>query len=137
MSEAPSNKRFRLPRSRILRGKSNFACLFEHGATIKTPDIWFTYKTIPSTPSEFKIGFLARKRLGNAVIRNRLRRQMREQFRLLQYEFTSVFSSQGCGAHAFLSVRHPNVNSSMLRSSMLKILHELNSILKSKTPPRG
>lgn len=137
MSEDRSNHRFRLPRTLILRGRSQFASLFHNGTIIKTSKLWLTYELLPQSPGEFKMGFAAKKQLANAVNRNRLRRQMREQFRLMQHEFMHITNQFHAGFHGILSARAPSLTSSEIRASLEHILNTLNNRLPKKPVSRG
>ena len=76
-----------LPRSSILRGKSAFEKLFRASNTFRSGSILFRYCQVPlsdpssALPNHLQTAFIAPKRIGNAVIRNKTKRVLRETFR--------------------------------------------------------
>lgn len=65
--------------------KSNdFKCLRENGRTFKTPNFLFVYKLSEESLERenlLNFGFTITRKVGNAVLRNRLRRLLRESLR--------------------------------------------------------
>jgi ribonuclease P protein component len=47
--------------------------------------------TLPTEENRFRAGFVTSKRIGNAVIRNRVRRRLREIVRLHQHQISGGF----------------------------------------------
>ncbi|MFO7941495.1 MAG: ribonuclease P protein component [Bacillota bacterium] len=64
-----------------LPGGSAFARVFEGGCS--TAGKLLVLYVHPSDDERARVGFAVGKRLGGAVVRNRIRRRMREAFRLL------------------------------------------------------
>ncbi len=84
-----SRARLRLDRSKILRGRARFSCLFEQGRAVRTRRLLFKFVVArqspvddSASPAELLCGFIVRRSAGIAVVRNRIRRRMRESFRL-------------------------------------------------------
>ena len=79
-------KRLRFPKSRRLTRDSEFRRVRTEGKTIRgdTLTIGFLKNAEPNTTA--RAGFITSKRLGNAVVRNRTRRRLREIFRKHQHE---------------------------------------------------
>jgi ribonuclease P protein component len=78
---APSEK---LPRARVIRRRSTFTATRERGR--RTTDRCMTLSILPhdaaaSDAELAEVAFLTPKRIGSAVVRNRLRRRMREIYR--------------------------------------------------------
>lgn len=91
---------FRLPKGIILRGDKNFQQLFEHGISLRGSCLDLKFIVMPSNnnlksvtdsdiskvtldeTAQCKMGFIVGKRLGKAAKRNRLRRQIKEAYRL-------------------------------------------------------
>ena len=78
---SPSEK---LPRARVIRRRATFTATRERGR--RTTDRCMTLSILPRDtdapgvePAE--VAFLTPKRIGGAVVRNRLRRRMREIYR--------------------------------------------------------
>ncbi len=73
----------KLPRARLIRRRSLFTATRERGR--RTTNRWMTLSVLPrdETPQDdtSEVAFLTPKRIGGAVIRNRLRRRMREIYR--------------------------------------------------------
>jgi len=78
------NSSLTFPRDLILKKRNDFKYLFRRGARARGETITLFY--LPSQAEPFRVGFSTRKKLGNAVRRNRARRLMREAFRLHQHE---------------------------------------------------
>ncbi|MEA1926674.1 MAG: ribonuclease P protein component [Candidatus Auribacterota bacterium] len=78
------NPSLSFPRELILKKISSFRQLYRKGRRIRGETIILFY--YPSDVEPFRVGFSTRKKLGNAVRRNRARRLMRESFRLHQHE---------------------------------------------------
>ena len=77
---------YRLPKKRILRDGNDFQKVYRHGRSYANK-----YMVLYVFPMEegSKVGFAAGKKLGNAVIRNRVKRLLRESYRLLQGQLSA------------------------------------------------
>lgn len=79
---APSSRRHTLPKSEILRGRTNFKSLFSNSKFISSPSITLRY-TLRSHPvGSIQMAFICPKKLGTAVQRNKIKRLLREAYRL-------------------------------------------------------
>jgi ribonuclease P protein component len=73
----------KLPRARLIRRRAVFTAARERGRRITNR--WMTLSVLPRDPADppdrSEVAFLTPKRIGSAVIRNKLRRRMREIYR--------------------------------------------------------
>jgi ribonuclease P protein component len=73
----------KLPRARLIRRRALFTATRERGRRITNR--WMTLSVLPrdpaAAPDASEVAFLTPKRIGGAVIRNKLRRRMREIYR--------------------------------------------------------
>ena len=104
-SPSTSNKDFSLPRAKILRGRKNFQRLFESDVTIiRNPYINIRFRIYPDDDAECLMGFIVKKKLGNAVKRNHVKRLMREAYRLNQHIIAdAALANDICLHGAFLA----------------------------------
>ena len=104
-SSDTSQKDFSLPRAKILRGRKNFQRLFESDATtLRTSYINFRFRIYPGADVECQMGFIVKKKLGKAAKRNRVKRLMKEAYRLNQHQLTDFVQSNNLCLHgAFLA----------------------------------
>ena len=79
---APSSPGFHLPKSHILRGRTNFKSLFSNSKFLSTPSITLRYSLSSHPTGEIQMAFISPKKIGTAVERNRTRRLLREAYRL-------------------------------------------------------
>ena len=79
----------KLPKRRILRSKRMFQEVYLRGRS--WADRYLVLYVFPAIGPEKKVGFAAGKNLGNAVTRNRLKRMMRESYRLHQTQLAEGF----------------------------------------------
>jgi ribonuclease P protein component len=73
----------KLPRERLIRRRAIFTAARERGR--RTTNRWMTLSVLPrdsaASRDASEVAFLTPKRIGSAVIRNKLRRRMREIYR--------------------------------------------------------
>ena len=73
---------FGLPRNRILKKKKDFQAVYSHGKSYANR--FLVLYVFRSNGFQGKVGFAAGKKLGNAVKRNRVKRLLRESYRMNQ-----------------------------------------------------
>ena len=74
----------RLPKGRILCKKDDFQRVYNKGRSYANR--YMVLYVSPRDDDSSKVGFAAGKKLGNAVVRNRVKRILRESYRLNQRE---------------------------------------------------
>jgi len=79
-------KRLRFPKSQRLTRDSEFQRIRMEGKTIRGDMLTIGFLKNAEPHASARAGFITSKRVGNAVIRNRTRRRMREIFRKHQHE---------------------------------------------------
>ena len=82
-----------LPRSAILRGRDTFASVFEQGQSTRSGRLIVKFLVAPSSERSVVAGFVLRRGSGNAVRRNRVKRLLREAYRLERRAFEERLSS--------------------------------------------
>src|SRR5262245_24596113 len=88
-SSKPSSKQMRFGAELRLRSKTQFDAIYAEGRRID--DRFFGLRVKPNGLDHPRVGLaVAVKTAGNAVARNRLRRLVRESFRLAQYDLPAV-----------------------------------------------
>lgn len=81
-----------LPRAKILRGRTNFQRLFEPDAeTLRNELVDLRFRLYRDSNGGCLMGFIAGKKLGKATQRNRIKRLLREAYRLNQHILTPLF----------------------------------------------
>ena len=78
---------YRLQKNEILHKHGEFAAIFSEGKTILVPPLRVFFIVQPNRNPSVQIGFAVTKRCRSAVGRNRLKRLMREAYRLTKGNF--------------------------------------------------
>lgn len=89
-----------LPRSRILKKKKDFQAVYSRGKSYANR--FLVLYVFRSNEMQGKVGFAAGKKLGNAVKRNRVKRLLRESYRMHQAEIEEGLSLLLVGRKAAL-----------------------------------
>ena len=77
-------RRYTFPRSHRLRAKADFAAVFDANARQSRGPL--TVLALPNNLPHPRIGLILSRRVGSATRRNRIKRLLRESFRLMQYD---------------------------------------------------
>ncbi|MEX1063464.1 MAG: ribonuclease P protein component [Balneolaceae bacterium] len=126
-----------LPRSKILRGQQNFQRLFETSLVLKSPAIHLRYRLYDDPGEGCLIGFIAKKKLGKAVERNRTKRVLREAYRTNQYLLSDLFDTQTVGFHGVLIPRKAGLPHHIVQTEMVALLKRMRVILTDHLSPKN
>ncbi|MBL0385022.1 ribonuclease P protein component [Tumebacillus sp. ITR2] len=79
-----------LQREHRLTDKRDFQRVFHHGHSFANRYLVLYYMKTPNNPA-FRVGFSVSKKVGKAVTRNRVKRLLREAFRLEKEKVTDLY----------------------------------------------
>ena len=130
---APSSRRFTLPKSTILRGRINFQSLFDNSKTLSTKTVTLRYRLINSDKTELKVAFISPKKTGKAVLRNTMKRQLREAFRLNQHALSELVEQQQLHLHMALIARSSNADYHQIEKDVVTLLDDLRNRIATTT----
>lgn len=122
------SRKFTLPKHRILRGKKNFQQLFESGSVLHAPVVQFRY-LLTGKEKGVQIGFIAKKSLGNAVVRNRTKRLLREAWRLQQEEMINLADRADTGIHGVFMAKRTGLTFQVVQKEIRELIDKLQSRL--------
>ncbi|MGN8225796.1 ribonuclease P protein component [Gracilimonas sp. BCB1] len=129
------DRRFTLSKSHILRGRRNFEELFSSSSLLTSKEVNLRYRTYPDADKNVLVGFIAPKKIGNAVKRIRAKRLLREAYRLNQHIITELPEITEMGLHYVFMAKHANLTFDMAERSVTDLLKQLRSTLTSKPSP--
>jgi ribonuclease P protein component len=84
-----SPKRYTFPKTARVSGREEFAAVFD--AKVRFSRGPLTAYALPTTRKTPRIGFSVSRRVGTAPRRNRIKRLLREAFRLMRHDFPRAY----------------------------------------------
>lgn len=99
---------YKLPKQNILRKNKQFQSVYRYGKSYSNR--MMVLYVLPNCELERKVGFAAGKRLGNAVVRNRVKRLLRETYRLNQHRLKRGFGLLLVGRKPMVGVKYKVVD---------------------------
>lgn len=121
-----------LPRSKILRGRKNFERLFEKSTVLSSNSLHFRYRLYQNPDEGCYIGFIApKKKLKGAVQRNRVKRIMREAYRLNQQVVKGLFDKKEFGLHGVFIANQSKLGFADVEKDIISILNRLQKKLRT------
>ncbi|MEX0722143.1 MAG: ribonuclease P protein component [Balneolaceae bacterium] len=123
-----------MPKSHVLRGKRNFDQLFSDSKLITSPTVNLRFAVYPNSGEKFLAGFIAPKKIGNAVKRTRTKRLLREAYRLNRHILTDMFSQINAEVHYVFMARNAQLSFDEVQNDMKTLMSKLRSRLLSNSP---
>jgi ribonuclease P protein component len=137
MSEDRSNRTNgnRLPRRAILRGKDSFDQLFKNGIRIAAGQIDLRYQIRQGESHNTQVAFIVGRKTGNAVIRNRCKRLLREAYRLQQHILDPILTHRSSSINMALIVKSAELTYATAMADVQKLLTSLVRRLQETGEP--
>lgn len=117
-----------LPKQNRLKKNKQFSYIYKHGQTKHTSKLSLSYIKTKFQP--FKIGITVSKKIGKSVVRNKVKRLLRQAIRIELDNFNKGFN------YIFIAregIDQENLNS--LRKTVLTLLEKAG--LKNENAPKG
>jgi ribonuclease P protein component len=114
-----------LPRNAILRGKTQFDRIFKEGNRLTAPSMDLRYMVFPDPVDGCLVAFVAGRKLGGAVVRNRCKRHLREAYRLNQGLVRAAFDSGRFGFHGVFIARGADLTAAQTQADCRLLLTRL------------
>lgn len=99
MPDLPPPKRLTFPKTHRLRTQRQFDAVYRRGAGKTVGPLRVI--GLPNEVGHCRLGLSVSKRVGNAVARNRVKRMLREAYRLSQHDFPWAGAEVGAGGGAY------------------------------------
>ncbi|MFA6849294.1 MAG: ribonuclease P protein component [Selenomonadaceae bacterium] len=103
---------FKLPKRRILRQNKEFQKVYRCGRSYANR--YIVLYVFAANGLQNKVGFAAGKKLGNAVTRNRVKRLLRESYRLNQHMLDTKYCLLLVGRKSAVNVKYAVVEKAFL-----------------------
>lgn len=117
-----------LPKSDVLRGKTSFNRLFQHGKSVHGTVSSIRFLLYKDEAPHKLISFIVKKKMGNAVLRNRLKRLLREVYRHNK-SMLSPISASGYSIEAAFMVSKPSFDSKALNQDFETMIQRVVQIV--------
>ncbi len=115
---------FRFSRRLRLTRPPEFVAVLDANVRVRSGPLFIG--ALPNDRGHPRLGLIVSRRVGNAVIRNRVKRQLREAFRLSQHDLPT-------GYDLVVSVRaHEPLTSDAYRTRLLETARELDRLWRKK-----
>jgi ribonuclease P protein component len=88
-ASTPTPRRHTFPRTLRVRTRDDYAAIFD--VRVRVAHGPLALFGVPNDKGVTRLGFSTSRKVGNAVRRNRIRRLLRESFRLLQHELPAGY----------------------------------------------
>lgn len=125
-----SHDDFSLPRTKILRGRKNFKRLFENDAYVcRRKFVDLRYQIVDETSFGCLMGFIVKKSLGKAHKRNRMKRLLKEAYRLHQHMLSESLKSARLTLHGALMAKSVDQTYGEVEKDVVALLQEVRDQL--------
>lgn len=114
-SKSPNRADFGFPKSARLLKRGEFRRVYDQGSRVTSSSFALFFAVRCSDPGEPRIGFTTPRALGKAVVRNRIKRRMREAVRLEMPQLTAPMDYIFHPRRSVLGVAFPQLRREVVR----------------------
>ena len=130
-----SNGDLGLPRAKILRGRKNFQRLFERDVRIlRNKHVGLRYRITNDASFGCLMGFIVKKSLGHAHKRNKMKRLLREAYRLHQHIISDPLKRTQITLHGALIAQDIDAAFSEVEQDVMALLARVRDQLPTISP---
>ena len=131
-----SSDDYSLPRAKILRGRKNFERLFESDAHIcRNKYVDLRFKIVDDSSFGCLMGFIVKKSLGKANKRNKIKRLLREAYRLHQHMLTDSLKNVRMTFHGAFMAKNIDMDFAVIEKEVINLLEQVRDQLPTISPP--
>ena len=105
-----------------LKKRKKFNYIHQKGKTISSALMIIKY--VDTNSMCYKVGFSVSKKIGNAVMRNRVKRHLKESFRLSGIEVPKNFYFVICARSAIVDAKFDDIKEDMIKTIWAMIKNE-------------
>ncbi|MDZ7716300.1 MAG: ribonuclease P protein component [Balneolaceae bacterium] len=132
-SDTP-DKDFSLPKAKILRGRKNFQHLFERDAILfRAEHVNLRFRLFSEANNQYQMGFIVKKGLGKATKRNRVKRLLKEAYRLNQHILSDSIKTSSYSFHGALMANAIDVTFEQIQQNIVELLRKVQAHILSTT----
>lgn len=124
-----------LPKSLILSGRQNFEHLFSNSSLLTASTVNLRFTVYDDPAKKTRAGFIASKKLGNAVKRNQMKRLLREAFRLHRHLIQPLIAQDLISVHFVLMARNSHSTFEHIQRDVILLLNKLQAQLQPNISP--
>lgn len=125
-----SHDDFSLPRAKILRGRKNFKRLFEQDAHVfRNKYIDLRFQLIDESSFGCLMGFIVKKSLGKANKRNKMKRLLKEAYRLHQHMLSNSLRDAQVTLHGAFMAKAVNLDYEDVEQDIIALLKQVRDQL--------
>ena len=119
-----------LKKEEILRGYEAFSKIITKGKNIKSGNLSFYYVTEALQSNFIEIGFAISKKIKGSVKRNRIKRLLREYYRLNKEQLYLVLSKKSCSVRCVVIFSLTNQTDKAIRLGFNDVKNDFDRVLK-------
>jgi ribonuclease P protein component len=124
-----------LPRTKILRGRKNFKRLFDKDVQVyRNQLVDLRFKIIDDSTFGCLMGFIVKKSLGKANKRNKMKRFLKEAYRLHQHMLTTPLKRAQITFHGAFMAKAVDVEFAVVEQNVVALLEQVRDQLPTISP---
>lgn len=121
---------YSLPRAKILKGRTNFQRLFQKDAHIfRNKCVDLRFQLIDDSKFGCQMGFIVKKKLGKAYKRNKMKRLLKEAYRLHQHILTQPLENAQVTFHGAFMAKAVDLDYAVVEQNVIRLLKKVRDKL--------
>lgn len=121
---------YSLPRAKILRGRINFQRLFQNDAHVfRNKYVDLRFQLIDDSEFGCQMGFIVKKNLGKAHKRNKMKRLLKEAYRLHQHILFKPLENARITFHGAFMAKAVDLEYAVVEQNVIRLLKKVRDKL--------